>query len=88
MSGREIKKAVISACVHTVKNNRDVVTQNDFYHACDVLIEEKEQLSNAKDHTVSRNKPSLSKEQETVLKDIIKSKIAEEGKTETEPLEV
>lgn len=88
LSGREIKKAVISACVHTVKNNRDVVTQNDFYHACDVLIEEKEQLSNAKDHTVSRNKPSLSKEQETVLKDIIKSKIAEEGKTETEPLEV
>ena len=77
LSGREIRKAVINACVHTVKNNRDIVTQDDFYHACDLLIEEKEQLVHAKDHTDSRKKP-LSDEQKEALKSVIKSKMSEE----------
>lgn len=79
LSGREIKKAVVSACVHTIKNSRNIVTQEDFYHACDLLIEEKEQLANAKDHTASQRKKSLSQGQQDVLKDMIKSKILEDS---------
>lgn len=49
--GREIRNAVVSACVSVVLAGRDVVTQNDFIVACEKTVGEKNQLVNAKSHT-------------------------------------
>ena len=75
--GREIKKAVISACICAAMNEKETVCQGDFISACDRIIEEEKSLSSAKDHTVSGNK-SLNPEQTEVLKNVIKAKIAED----------
>lgn len=50
-AGREIRNAVVSACVSTVMGKRDVVTQDDFIKACEKIMEEKKALAEAKDHT-------------------------------------
>lgn len=49
--GREIRNAVVSACVKAALEKRDVVTQKDFTDACDKIIQEQKALSEAKDHT-------------------------------------
>ena len=49
--GREIRNAVISACVSTAMTKRNVVTQADFIKACNKILEEKKALAKAKDHT-------------------------------------
>lgn len=53
--GREIRNAVVSACVSTVLDHRDIVTQEDFIKACDKIVNEQESLANAKDHTQATN---------------------------------
>lgn len=75
--GREIKKAVISACLRAAMAEHDCVSQEDFISACDKIIEEEKALSSAKDHTVS-GKKSMSPEQENALKTVIKEKLAEQ----------
>lgn len=49
--GREIRNAVISACISVVMDGRDVVDQQDFINACDKIVKEKQSLAMAKDHT-------------------------------------
>lgn len=71
-AGREIRNAVISACVSVAMNERDIVTQSDFIKACDKIVEEKAGVANASDHTVS----DKSKE---VIKQAIVEKIKEGG---------
>ena len=44
-TGREIRKAVISACVHAATNNKNKVSQQDFLFACDNVIKEIESLN-------------------------------------------
>ena len=39
-TGRDIRNAVISACIYTVSEGRDIVSLNDFIHACDEIVEE------------------------------------------------
>ncbi|MGN0606603.1 MAG: ATP-binding protein [Oscillospiraceae bacterium] len=75
--GREIRKAVINACVSVAMHNRFIVQQADFIKACDKIKYEEERLANAEDHTKSK-KNNLSPQQEDVLKDAIKAKIKQE----------
>lgn len=65
LCGREIRKAVISACVSAAMNGAEQVCQEDFLHACVKLISEEHALANAKDHTNS-NKLGNIKQQEAV----------------------
>lgn len=76
--GREIKKAVISACIRAAMAEKSQVSQDDFISACDKIVEEERALSTAKDHTVACNK-NLSQQQENALKAAIKAKIAEQN---------
>ncbi len=50
--GREIRNAVISACISAAMDGKDEVCQDDFIKACDKIVTEKESLAKAKDHTV------------------------------------
>lgn len=49
--GREIRNAVVSACVGAALANREIVNQADFMAACDKIVEEKNSLAQAKDYT-------------------------------------
>lgn len=44
-TGREIRKAVISACVNAAMNNREVVSQSDFVAASEKILKENSALS-------------------------------------------
>lgn len=46
--GREIRNAVISACIHVAQSNRRIVSQADFINACERLIAEKASLESQK----------------------------------------
>ncbi len=63
--GREIRKAVISACIRVAMNNQNIVHQQDFINSCDKILSEQDSLSKAKDHTVSiaSNNTSLTSKQ-------------------------
>ena len=50
-AGREIRNAVVSACVSAALAKNDVVSQIDFINACDKIMTEKKALAEAKDHT-------------------------------------
>ena len=50
-AGREIRNAVVSACVSAALAKHDVVSQNDFINACEKIVIEKKALAEAKDHT-------------------------------------
>ena len=49
--GREIRNAVVTACVSVAMAKRNIVTQDDFIKSCDKIMEEKNALAAAKDHT-------------------------------------
>lgn len=49
--GREIRNAVISACIAAAMDGKEEVNQEDFIRACDKIVKEKESLALAKDHT-------------------------------------
>lgn len=51
-AGREIRNAVVSACVSAAMSKRDIVSQEDFIKAADKITKEKRALAEAKDHTV------------------------------------
>ena len=68
-AGREIRNAVVSACVSTVMAKRDVVTQDDFIKACEKIMEEKKALAEAKDHTKGSD----------IIKKAIQEKLMKEG---------
>lgn len=52
-SGREIKKAVISACVNAAMNGQNCVRQCDLICACEKIVEEEKSLQQAADCTQS-----------------------------------
>lgn len=51
--GREIRTAVISACVRTAMDKREFVTQDDFIQASEKIVKERDNLREAKDNTIS-----------------------------------
>lgn len=65
--GREIRNAVVSACVSTVLSGRDIVTQTDFLTACDKLVEEQASLASAR-QTTQKNRTGEDFLKETMLK--------------------
>ncbi len=75
--GREIRKAVVSACVNAAMESRDYVEQNDFIKACSKVEKEITDLSTAKDNTVSAVKAPLTEEQKNVLKEKMQKKLDE-----------
>lgn len=62
--GREIRNAVINACINVAMSGRQNVSQADFINACDNIVKERQALEDAKDHT-----------QDSIGKDVIKSAI-------------
>lgn len=68
-AGREIRNAVVSACVSTAMAKRNVVSQDDFIKACDKITEEKRALEDAKDHTKGSD----------IIKKAIQEKFKREG---------
>ena len=73
--GREIRNAVVSACVSVVLDGRDVVTQEDFIAACEKILKEQKSLAEAKDHTKAPANDILKE----VIKNKLKSKEEESG---------
>lgn len=49
-AGREIRNAVINACVTAAMEQKNIVTQVDFIKACDSIVKEKDGLASASDH--------------------------------------
>lgn len=49
--GREIRNAVISACISAAMDGKELVEQKDFTDACEKIVKEKQSLALAKDHT-------------------------------------
>ncbi len=74
-AGREIRNAVISACVNVAMNERDIVRQEDFIKACDKIVEEKASVASASDHT------KMSEKGKEALKQAFIEKIKEGGIT-------
>lgn len=68
-AGREIRNAVVAACVSVAMAKRNVVTQEDFVKSCDKIIEEKKALAAAKDHTKGND----------IIKKAIQEKLKSEG---------
>lgn len=75
--GREIKKAVISACIRAAINQQPVVRQCDFLCACDKIVEEENALKNAKDYTSSENGRPVSPEMKNLVQTMINKKISQ-----------
>lgn len=55
-AGREIRNAVISACVDVAMKNRNIVSQQDFIKACDKIVDEKVGVAKAGDYTKTSEK--------------------------------
>lgn len=68
--GREIRNAVIGACVSAAMNGKDILTQADFVNACENIKKEREALASAKDHT----------KDSTATQDVLKAAIIEKMK--------
>lgn len=69
-AGREIRNAVISACISAAMSGSDIVSQEDFIKSCQKIYDEKQSVANAKDHTINdKNKE--------ILKNAIVNKIKE-----------
>lgn len=71
--GREIRNAVVSACVSVALEKRDMVSQKDFIKACEKIIDEKKAI----EETKRREKAT-----ENFLSNAIKNKLAKESKSE------
>lgn len=69
-SGREIRNAVISACVNAAMDNRDKVCMTDFLSAAEQIQEEMQKVNSAGDHTSS--------ERMDFIREAINSKMAKE----------
>ena len=72
--GREIRNAVVSACVNVALEQRNAVGQNDFEKACIKIMDEKKSLDEAKDYTSSARKST------DIIKEAIIKKINDERK--------
>ncbi|MBQ6417108.1 MAG: ATP-binding protein [Synergistaceae bacterium] len=59
--GREIRKAVILACVYAVKEEHESVTQSDFLKAAESVRKDAENVRNASDHTQNTLKGLMQK---------------------------
>lgn len=70
-AGREIRNAVISACIAAAMEERDIVTQTDFIKAAQKIVDEIKGIANAKDYTDDKKKE--------MLKQVVVNRIKEGG---------
>lgn len=70
-AGREIRNAVVDACVRVALDNRNEVSQADFIKSCDKISKEKIALAKAQNHTKNTD----------IIKTAIKAKLNEEVQT-------
>ena len=49
--GREIRNAVINACISVAMSQRNIVNQSDLVASCESILKERQSLENARDHT-------------------------------------
>lgn len=73
--GREIKKAVITACIHAAVSQQPFVSQSDLIYAAEKILDEELNLSKAKDHTASRASNIISSDTERIMGDYIKQHV-------------
>lgn len=78
--GREIKKAVVSACIKAAIEQQSCVRQCEFINACDKIVLEEEALKRANDYTDAGIKPATPELKAAVQK-AIKEKIAADKQT-------
>ena len=78
--GREIRNAVVNACVTAALNHREIVLQEDFVKACEKIVKEQIDLANAKDHTKNPTDDLLKK----AIMEKIKKKDTEGCQEQTE----
>ncbi len=72
--GREIKKAVISACIRAAMNQQPCVRQCDLIYACEKIVEEERSLQNAEDCTESHTGKPVPEEITEVMQKMITAK--------------
>ena len=70
-AGREIRNAVISACIAAAMDNKVMVTQADFIRASQKIVDEKDSIASAKDYTDDKKKE--------MLKQVVTNRIKEGG---------
>lgn len=73
--GREIRKAVVTACVNAAMECRDTVGQQDFINACEAILKEEESLKNAGDYT---GKSKFNDKEKQLIGQVIKAKMKSE----------
>ena len=49
--GREIRNAVINACISVAMAQKNIVNQSDLVASCESILKERQSLENARDHT-------------------------------------
>lgn len=76
LCGREIKNVIKSACVAVALKKREIVSQQDFIHACEKSIEEKAHVNSAEDQTKVNG--SISEEKKEQLKALMQKKLDKE----------
>ena len=59
LAGREIRNAVISACIAAAMEEKDMVTQTDFIRAAQKIVDEIKRIANARDHADDKKKEIL-----------------------------
>ena len=76
--GREIRNAVVTACISVAMADRDLVTQGDLLAACERIVREKKDLENA---TVE---PGSQRTEQSPLAEAIKRKVKEREEVQTD----
>lgn len=82
--GREIRNAVVKACVKAAMAKKEIVEQSDFIYACDVITKEKEELANAKDFTNGKNSPLQEAIKKAIADKVKKSESVDDGDAKQE----
>lgn len=79
--GREIRNAVVNACVNVAILDKDIVSQFDFVQACDDILKEKDSIKKTKSYKDQENSG------QDVLKAAILNKIKVDDRKEQEKIE-
>lgn len=74
LCGREIKNAVKNACIAAALSKRDMVCQNDLVKSSEQILQDREKVYAAKDHTSIKN-PNISEAVQKDIKEVLNKKI-------------
>lgn len=80
--GRDIKNALVSACISAVVKGKEIVSQENLIKACDSIVETRKNLRNAKDYTENSMKDKDKEAIKQVLEKNIKEKMEHDAKAQ------